>query len=73
MTCGILVPWPGIDPGPRAVKALSLNDWTLMEFPQKVEYYTVVKTKELKWHKTVSRDDSINTICKMVQENYILL
>ena len=72
MTCGILVRWPGIEPGPRAVQAPSLNHWTIMEFPQRVEYYTVAKTKELKWHETVGIDDSFNTICKMVQENYIL-
>lgn len=31
--CGILVPWPGIEPGPSAVKAESLNHWTIREFP----------------------------------------
>ena len=28
VTCRIVVPWPRIEPGPRAVKALSLNHWT---------------------------------------------
>ena len=31
--CGILVPGPGIEPGPSAVKALSPNHWTTREFP----------------------------------------
>ena len=31
--CGILVPWPGIEPGPSAVKAESLNHWTIRQFP----------------------------------------
>ena len=32
--CGILVLPPGVEPGPRAVKALSPNHWTAREFPQ---------------------------------------
>ena len=31
--CGILVPRPGIEPGPLAVKALSPNQLTTREFP----------------------------------------
>ena len=31
--CGILVPQPGIEPGPSAVKALSPNHWTARELP----------------------------------------
>ena len=31
--CRILVPWPGIKPGPSAVKALSPSRWTAREFP----------------------------------------
>ena len=31
--CGILVPQPGIEPGPTAMKALSPNHWTAREFP----------------------------------------
>ena len=34
VTCRILVPWSGIEPGPRAVKALSPNHWTTREFPR---------------------------------------
>ena len=33
MACGILVPQPGIEPGPSAVKAWSPNHWTTREFP----------------------------------------
>ena len=31
--CGILVPRPGIEPRPSAVKALSPNQWTTREVP----------------------------------------
>ena len=31
--CGILIPWPGIQPGPMAVKVQSPNHWTAREFP----------------------------------------
>ena len=31
--CWILVPWPGIEPGPSAVKAQSPNYWFAREFP----------------------------------------
>ena len=31
--CGILVPRPGIEPGPSAVKAPCPNHWTTREFP----------------------------------------
>ena len=32
VACGILVPWPGIEPRPSAVKAQSPNHWTTREF-----------------------------------------
>ena len=32
VACRILVPWPGIEPGARAVRALSSNHWTSREF-----------------------------------------
>ena len=35
-TCGILVPWPGIEPGPSAERAQSPNHWTTREVPQYV-------------------------------------
>ena len=31
--CGILVPQPGIEPGPSTVRAWSPNHWTAREFP----------------------------------------
>ena len=33
MACGILVPWPGIEPVPPALEAWSLNHWTTREVP----------------------------------------
>ena len=33
VACGILVPQPGIEPVPSAVKVLSPNHWTSREFP----------------------------------------
>ena len=32
MACGILAPWPGMDPGPLAGKVWSPNHWTAREF-----------------------------------------
>ena len=34
LACGILVPGPGIEPAPSAVKAQSPNHWTTREFPE---------------------------------------
>ena len=31
--CGILIPWPGIEPMPSAVKVQNPNHWTAREFP----------------------------------------
>ena len=33
LACGILVPQPGIEPGPTAVEARSPNHWTTREVP----------------------------------------
>ena len=33
MACGILVPWPGIEPMSLALEAWSLNHWTTREVP----------------------------------------
>ena len=33
VACGILVPWPGIEPAPSAVKVRSPNHWTSREVP----------------------------------------
>ena len=42
MACGILVPLPGIAPGPPGVKAQSPNHWTTREVPRKdfLYYYS---------------------------------
>ena len=34
VACGILVPQPGIEPGPLAERAWSPNHWTAREFPE---------------------------------------
>ena len=36
VACGILVPWPGMEPAPLAVKVQSLNHWTTRQFPSLV-------------------------------------
>ena len=33
MTCGILIPHPGIEPGPQPVEGQSLNHWIFREVP----------------------------------------
>ena len=33
VVCGILVPWPGIEPAPPALEARSRNHWTAGEVP----------------------------------------
>ena len=37
--CEILVPQPGIEPRPSAVKALSPNPWTAREFPRFYDFF----------------------------------
>ena len=36
----ILVPWPGIEPGPSAVQAPSPNRWTAREFPRFISQWS---------------------------------
>ena len=43
--CGILVPWPGIESPPSAVKVPSPNHWTTREFPCSSASYTFTKFK----------------------------
>ena len=38
VACRILVPWPGIEPRPTAVKALSANHWTTRKLPSLAFY-----------------------------------
>ena len=33
MACGILIPWPGMEPSPPALEAQSLNQWITREVP----------------------------------------
>ena len=40
--CGILGPWPEVEPMPSAVKAQGCNLWTTREFPWCVYFCTVV-------------------------------
>ena len=42
MVCGILVPWPGIEPGPPAFKAWSLSHWTTREVPDIVLNFSLL-------------------------------
>ena len=34
VVCGVLVPWPGMEPIPAALEAQSLNHWTSKEVPE---------------------------------------
>ena len=45
--CGILVPRPGFEPGPLAVKAQSPNHWTSREVP-KIHLLTTMKMHALR-------------------------
>ena len=38
MAYRVLIPQPGIRPGPKTVKAPSLNHWTAKEFPNFVSF-----------------------------------
>ena len=38
VACGILVPWPAIEPGPMAVKVQSPNHWTTRELPGRGQF-----------------------------------
>ena len=42
--CGILVPQPGMEPGPPALGAWSLNHWTTREVPSECFLYQVGRT-----------------------------
>ena len=37
--CGILVPWPGIEPVPAALEVWSLNHWKAREVPEAFLWY----------------------------------
>ena len=44
----MLVPWPGVEPVPSAMKAQSPNHWTTREFPKqhKISEYSGPNVKE---------------------------
>ena len=48
MACGILVPQPGPEPTPSAVKVQSPNLWTTREFPQPQLLFNIIY-KEYIW------------------------
>lgn len=45
--CGVFVHWPGIEPGPLAVKTWSLNYWAAGEFPGLIScsHYTLLRVR----------------------------
>ena len=47
VTCGILVPQPGIEPGPLAVKMQSSNHWTTRISP--VDFSMLAILRNVKW------------------------
>ena len=48
MACGILVPWPGIEPVPPAVEAQSPNRWTAREVPDPL-FQSLPHTRSHQW------------------------
>ena len=49
MTCGILIPHPGIEPGPLPVERQSLNHWICREVPVLFKCETQVWTSGIPW------------------------
>ena len=41
-TCGILVPWPGMEPVPTVLETWSLNHWTAREVPKTLIFKTQI-------------------------------
>ena len=48
MACGLLVPWPGIEPWLPAVKEQNPNHWTIREFPKQNSFELKQKNKKKK-------------------------
>ena len=59
VACGILIPQPGIEPMPSAVKAWSPNHWTSREVSQLIHF----KDKEIEVHITSWGQRRTNTLC----------
>ena len=59
MACGILVPQPGFEPRPLAVKAWSPNHWTAREFLKYFKNYPNVtqrhKVSKCCWENAMNR------------------
>ena len=47
VACGILVPWPGVEPRPSTVKAQSPNHWADREFPLYYLFNSHTNTRNL--------------------------
>ena len=45
IACGILVPWPGVEPVPPKVEAQRLNHWTAKEVPKYLYFWNRFKKK----------------------------
>ena len=54
--CGILTPWPRIEPTPPYTGRLSLNHWTTREVPR---YYfqIIADSLRIKWDKQVGQSE----------------
>ena len=66
IACGILVPWPGIELGPTAVRARSPNYWTAREFPGELSNGPEITL--CRWHKCISGLSGIITCCFWVDQ-----
>ena len=49
MACGIIVPWPGIEPVQPAVEAQSPNHWTTREFPPIFQFLIRILLRQYQW------------------------
>ena len=45
--CRILLPWPGLEPVPSAVKVQCLKHWTTREFPDSFLFYPITKSSDV--------------------------
>ena len=53
--CGILVPWPGMEPIPSTLEAWSLNHWTAREVPRKI----LLWVKCIEWSTMLDPENSL--------------
>src|SRR5574337_1193196 len=74
MTCGILVPPPGIESGPSAVKPQSPNHWMTREFPGfcfKEKLYNW--TQDPLWEMLINFATNLQLVCFSPQVQKLLL